>query len=101
MTPEAKKSTWLSVLLSGTIIAGLSIAYSAGVKTSAGAKEFEIVHERVGDVEEDFAVCKVEFETHEVRNEKEYKEINSHLHRIDLRLSEQTQILKRIERKDP
>jgi hypothetical protein len=97
---DKTKSVWLSIILSGTIVAGLGVAYAAGIKNSNVDAEIKRVDERVGDVEEDFEVCKIDFERHQVKNEQDMEGINSHLHRIDILMTEQTQILKRIERND-
>jgi predicted RNA-binding protein len=56
------------------------------------------VDERIGDAEEDIAHGKHDFKVHAKDNAEDMKQINGHLHRIDLQLTEQTQILKRIER---
>jgi hypothetical protein len=100
MSPQATKTTWIAGLQLGLILTLLGVAYSAGLRMSTATHEIARVDERIGDVEEDFEVCKDEFIVHERSNEEDMKNINGHLHRIDLRLTEQTQILKRIERSD-
>jgi hypothetical protein len=100
MTQQTKKTTWIAGLQLGLILTLLGIAYSAGLRMSTATHEIARVDERIGDVEEDFEVCKVEFDGHVVKNEMDMNAINKHLHQIDLTLTEQTQILKRIERQE-
>ncbi|MHC4120438.1 MAG: hypothetical protein ACYSWO_23335 [Planctomycetota bacterium] len=74
MTAQTKKTTWIVGVEIGLVVTLLGIAYSAGLKMSTATHEIARVEELVGDVEE--------------KNTK----------LIELKLTEQTQILKRIER---
>jgi hypothetical protein len=100
MSPQAKKSTWLSVILSGTIVAALGVAYSAGMYNSNVRGEISRVDERVEDNEEDMKEVASDLDRHIVKQTEDMEKMDGHLHRIDIRLTEQTQILKRMERND-
>lgn len=95
-----KTATWMSILLSGTIVAALSGAYMAGIKTSASAHASVVTNERIDDVSDDVSDIEEDFAKHVEVQAVETKKVNSHLHQIDLKMQEQTTILKRIERKD-
>jgi hypothetical protein len=100
MSPQVKKTTWIAGLQLGLVVTLLGVAYSAGLKMSTATHEIARVDERIGDAEEDIAHGKHDFKVHVKDNAEDMDQINGHLHQIDIQLTEQTQILKRIERKD-
>ncbi|MHC4700000.1 MAG: hypothetical protein ACYTFQ_05445 [Planctomycetota bacterium] len=98
MTAQTKKTTWIVGVEIGLVVTLLGIAYSAGLKMSTATHEIARVEELVGDVEEKNTKLNIKLDDHIDWGEAEHKEFTQHLHSIELKLTEQTQILKRIER---
>jgi hypothetical protein len=100
MSPTTKKSAWGIIGIGTGIVTLVTFAYTAGVRTSASAHAVAFVNERVDDTQEDVEDIKASFNKHVETQAVETKKVNGHLHHIDIRLAEQTQILKRIERNE-
>jgi hypothetical protein len=97
MTEQAKKTSWIAGLQIGLILTLMGIAYSAGLRMSAATSEIRRVDKRVENAEKDTQSVRRDLEKHDAWGKGEHKEFAHHLHQIDLKLTELTQILKRIE----
>jgi hypothetical protein len=78
------KTSWISVGLVGLIITGFSIAFTAGLKTSASAHSFAVVNERVRDVEVDMKVVEEDLGQEKVRSINTDRSHGSTLHEIQI-----------------
>ena len=94
MSPQSKKTTWISAGLISIIFTGFGIAYTAGKWSSVTGHEIEKTNEKIRDVKIFSENTRGELNKHIDEQQKNMKTINIHLHNMDLQLREQTTILR-------
>ena len=70
MSPQAKKTTWYSAAMITLIFTAISVAYTAGLKTSAAASKIKDVDTRVTAVANEVVQNSDNFLNHQISQEK-------------------------------